>query len=868
MADLGIPGLGDAVEVGRGGFAVVYRAEQSDFHRTVAVKLLFADRLTELDLRRFERERQTMGSLSAHRSIVTIYDAGYNDIGRPYLVMAYMDNGSLADRLERDGAFTWNEVAEIGATVAEALDAAHSRGIVHRDVKPANILTSEYGDVQLSDFGIARLDGATHTSSGVITATLAHAAPEVLDGADPSPASDVYSLGSTLYELLTGTAAFAGGDGSSLVGLIRRIVIDDVPDLRAEGHPAALASVIERSMAKDPADRYGSAAEMAADLRAAMTAPLATSDGTRTVPPEATNAVTSEGTKAVGRAAPATAIAPAPTPVVNPSRRGLYVAGALVAVVVAAVLAVIALQGDDTPDDTVAGGPTTVVDAVTSTSESDSTATSTTTVQSSSAPSSTAEEPPATTVPPEAGQSAIAAPTVTDPAGSEVIAAGLRPIRTLRPDPEVPAGQLIEQIPAPGEGTTGGNVHLIVSLGPEDSPAVAPCPGAVVIDGIAAGSIDADGQRDACTFEAAEGDVIGVNLSTGGDLFADWTLSGPNGERLCGPGSRCRIDNTGTQTLTIEDFQLDDTGPYLMNLQRISSTAGCPQITLGDIVEGELTVDGDWDCYRVDLVEGSVVRIEKVGSQGLGETWALYDPFGEQLCGPGGRCRVGDTGPHRLVFEDIGLEDAGTYLFNIQPINDTTSCPEIAIGEIGTGSFTTDGEWDCYRLVVNDGEVVRIVSSGSDGLSEIWDLYDTFGDRVCSSASICRIEESASFRLVFEDIGLEDEGIYSFNVQRVDSADDCPPLADGETVEGRLDVVADYRCFALAAEEDNVIEIVADSRDGVFPGWELRDRFGARVCRAGPSCQVDETGVYRLIVEDVALDDRGTFTLTASLSTP
>lgn len=285
--DLGIPGLTDAERVGSGGFATVYRAEQAAFRRQVAVKVLDARDLDETARARFERECHALGLLAGHPGIVTVYDGGFTASGHPYLVMEYLRGGSLEDRVAAGGALPWREVATIGAQVAEALQEAHDAGIVHRDVKPANVLVDRFGRPQLGDFGIARVAGGHETRSGVVTASLAHAPPEVVSGESPTARSDVYSLGSTLFELLAGQAAFVKETDESILALIGRIASEPVPDLRAHGVPDVLAVEVERAMAKEPADRHESAAALARALAAAADAPAEPTGHTTVVVPPA-----------------------------------------------------------------------------------------------------------------------------------------------------------------------------------------------------------------------------------------------------------------------------------------------------------------------------------------------------------------------------------------------------------------------------------------------------------------------------------------------------------------------------------------------------------------------------------------------------
>ncbi len=267
--DLGITGLAGAELIGTGGFATVYKAEQPAFRRTVAVKLLMVGRLDEETSHRFERECQLMGSLSEHPSIVTMFDAGFTAEGRPYLLMAYMPGGSLEDRLAASGPLPWREAVPICVRMAGALEVAHRADVVHRDVKPDNILLSSFGEPQLTDFGIARIAGGPETRSGIITASLAHAAPEVLDGQRPGVAADVYSLGSTLFALLAGEPAFTRATDESVFPLLLRIRSDPVPNLRDRGVPDAVCGAVEAAMAKDPADRPSSAQAFGELLRAA-----------------------------------------------------------------------------------------------------------------------------------------------------------------------------------------------------------------------------------------------------------------------------------------------------------------------------------------------------------------------------------------------------------------------------------------------------------------------------------------------------------------------------------------------------------------------------------------------------------------------
>ena len=148
-----------------------------------------------------------MGRLSGHPNIVNILQVGVTESNRPYIVMPYHAAGSLAQRLRRVGRIAWPDALRIGVKLCGALETAHRAGTLHRDIKPANVLVNDYGEPQLSDFGIARIAGGYETATGFFTGTIAYTAPEVLAGNPPTTASDVYSLGATIYALIAGTAA-------------------------------------------------------------------------------------------------------------------------------------------------------------------------------------------------------------------------------------------------------------------------------------------------------------------------------------------------------------------------------------------------------------------------------------------------------------------------------------------------------------------------------------------------------------------------------------------------------------------------------------------------------------------------------------
>ena len=204
-------------------------ARQAALDRTVAVKVLTAD-LDEENRARFLREQRAAGRLTGHPNIVTVLHAGVTGNGRPFIVMPYHAEGSLDERIRRHGPLPLDEALRLGVKMAGALAAAHRLGILHRDVKPGNILITDYGEPALTDFGIAHIAGGFETTAGVVTGSPAFTAPEVVAGEPPSPAADVYGLGATLFAAFTGHAAFERRSGEQLVAQFLRITSEPVPE--------------------------------------------------------------------------------------------------------------------------------------------------------------------------------------------------------------------------------------------------------------------------------------------------------------------------------------------------------------------------------------------------------------------------------------------------------------------------------------------------------------------------------------------------------------------------------------------------------------------------------------------------------------
>ncbi|MBC2640535.1 MULTISPECIES: protein kinase domain-containing protein [unclassified Rhodococcus (in: high G+C Gram-positive bacteria)] len=265
-SELSAAGFDDAQEIGRGGFGVVYRCTQAELDRTVAVKVLTVE-LDEENRARFFREQRAMGRLTGHPNIVGVLQVGATGSGRPYIVMQYHPQDSLDVRIRRGGPLSLENVLRLGVKIAGAVETAHRLGILHRDIKPGNILLTDYGEPALTDFGIAHITGGFQTATGAVTGSPAYTAPEVLEGDPPSPAADVYGLGATLFSALTAHAAFERRDSEQVVAQFLRITTQPVPDLREHGIPDDVADTIARAMSRTPGARPATAAAFGEELR-------------------------------------------------------------------------------------------------------------------------------------------------------------------------------------------------------------------------------------------------------------------------------------------------------------------------------------------------------------------------------------------------------------------------------------------------------------------------------------------------------------------------------------------------------------------------------------------------------------------------
>jgi serine/threonine-protein kinase len=268
-------------ELGRGAMGVVWRAEDPALHRTVAIKTITLTGTEEERAHfeaRFLQEARAAGGVG-HPSIITIYDVGREgDVA--FMAMELLEGRELRD-LIRGGSLAPSEAVEIAARVAEALAAAHERGVIHRDVKPGNIMVLADGRVKVMDFGIARLrDPHVKTATGMLLGSPRYMSPEQVSGEPFDHRADIFSLGVVLYEMLTGVTPFSGDDITQLMyQVVNGAVVP--PSHVNRALPAVLDYILARALKKNPAERYGSAAELASDLREAIPEVLAAEEAVR-----------------------------------------------------------------------------------------------------------------------------------------------------------------------------------------------------------------------------------------------------------------------------------------------------------------------------------------------------------------------------------------------------------------------------------------------------------------------------------------------------------------------------------------------------------------------------------------------------------
>ena len=262
-------------ELGKGSMGVVYKAHDPEIDRMIALKVMRPDRLASDALQlRFLKEARAVGRLS-HPGIVTVYDVG-RDHDTIFIAMEFLEGRPLSDSVRR-GAMPVETVVDIGVQVADALDYGHGKGIVHRDIKPTNIIMTPDGKAKITDFGIAHIEdpqATQQTQAGEILGTPAYMAPEQVKGQPVDGRSDLFSLGVILYELATGVKPFKG---NNMASLFHSITMDtpEPPSAIAPLLTKPLSDLIVRSLDKDPGKRFQSGAEMVRALQQASTKPAA-----------------------------------------------------------------------------------------------------------------------------------------------------------------------------------------------------------------------------------------------------------------------------------------------------------------------------------------------------------------------------------------------------------------------------------------------------------------------------------------------------------------------------------------------------------------------------------------------------------------
>jgi eukaryotic-like serine/threonine-protein kinase len=256
-------------KLGSGGMSTVYLARDQTLDRQVAVKVMHREMSEQPEqLERFRQEARAVAKLS-HPNVVSVIDAG-EDGGHPYIVFEYVEGETLKQRIGRDGALDPQEAIAYAIEIARGLSVAHARKMVHRDIKPQNILIDAEGRAKLTDFGISRqLEQDGMTATGRVLGTTDYVAPEQAMGHGADPRSDIYSLGVVLYEMLVGQVPFSA---DSQVGVAMKHVNEELPDVqrRRPEVSAAVALVVERATAKDPGGRYQHVGEMIDDLSTAL----------------------------------------------------------------------------------------------------------------------------------------------------------------------------------------------------------------------------------------------------------------------------------------------------------------------------------------------------------------------------------------------------------------------------------------------------------------------------------------------------------------------------------------------------------------------------------------------------------------------
>jgi serine/threonine-protein kinase len=483
--------------LGRGGMAEVFLARDQLLDRPVAVKMLFPEFARDSSfVERFRREATAAANLS-HPNIVGVYDWGEAD-DTYFIVMEYVDGRTLSEVLRDEGPFHPHRVADIGADVAAALGFAHRNGVVHRDVKPGNVILTTSGLVKVADFGIARAITASSdddlTQVGTVMGTAAYFSPEQARGEPVDPRSDIYSLGCVLYELVVGRPPFSGDSPVAIA--YKHVPESPVPPrhLSVETPPSRVASIL-KCLAKNPANRYPSAEDLRADLRRFREGNRILAEPVMTTPvdPGATGVLAA--TAAVGQVPDETYVAPYDDDYdEEPRRSGAFLAALVVLLLLLAGMLFLLAKAlgvgeDDTPAvaqvevPNVIGKPvaeaTDTLEAlnfkVETTSEANDDQDEGNVFDQTPVSGAKVDEGSTVTLKVSAGAEAIPVPKVI---GSQIADArrllsglGFTVKEEPIPNEDVPVGEVVDQTPAPDqEAAKGSEVVLQVSSGPEERP--------------------------------------------------------------------------------------------------------------------------------------------------------------------------------------------------------------------------------------------------------------------------------------------------------------------------------------------------------------------------------------------------------------
>ena len=588
--------------LGQGGMAAVYRGVDTRLGRPVAIKLLHAQYATDDEfLKRFEHEAQSAAGLSAHPNIVDVYDVGQQD-DVPYIVMELVEGSDLKTLIEQEGPLTIERTLAIAQQVAEGLEYAHARGLVHRDIKPQNIMVSPDGHARITDFGIAKSHLSTAvTQAGMTYGTADYISPEQAQGLPATPQSDIYSLGVVVYEMLSRHLPFTG-DSPMTVALQH---IQQPPPPLSQWNPRLppnLERIVMGALAKDPRQRPASARAFASSLREYRTAraqdTVAVPVVPRPAPVPAPAPMRSSGTTMPMQSAPRPAVqqqrvprplpAPVPPPLAQPARRGgSNIGGFILGLLLLSGLlgiAYLAFATDTLADIFPATAPPAVV-----------------------APTTAAEPTPTTgpTATPEPAPTAIVQvqlPTLLGRPEGEVVAQleRLGLIRGVSPprNHSAPAGTVIEQSPPPDTIVDrGSEVRIVISLGPQ----LATVPNLLGQPVEAAqGALQAAGfnveRREEPSTSVAEGVIISQNPPPGDvNAGSTVTLVVSQGDVVTFPevigadlsDAEALIRATGGLTIAQIDLQGPDRLPNYANYRPnevVSATANGEPVANGQLV--------------------------------------------------------------------------------------------------------------------------------------------------------------------------------------------------------------------------------------------------------------------------------------------